>query len=795
LAALFSLVSMFVASQGANAALIGGVEAIRSGDASELVIEFTEPMRYLRHSPERRADTLVIQLDPVVGVRPDLPFGDLREFRRLSPGNPSGAREVHLDGSFSRGFALEVRFAAQTHFTVEPGGDPHRLVVRIHARPGAKLPRSTGARFAIQIGSRPLSQGVPEVSPEALPSGSRLYTLVHRKGGQTWVRARVGFFDTKAAAETARELLARRYPDAWVVRATRAEQTTAARTALVLPAGETRTGASSEDTAAPPAPRPIEATDSAPVDPRVEAWMQSARDHLTAGQPKKAIPLLTKLTSLPPHPHSREAKELLGVARERNRQIAHAKAEYEEYLALYPSGEATLRVSQRLDALLTAAKPKREALPEVPSASRLQYDLFGTLSTYYRFDRRQLGDLDPITTDSSLNTDAFAGGRLRLAAVDVKSEFSASYLSDFLEGGDDEARIRTAFVELRERGGPWSGVVGRQSPRGAGIIERYDGIGLRYALGNGVGISATGGLPVNIFDSNEVSVDRGFAGVNVDFQLADRPISGEVFAIYYDAQGFVDRVGIGTELRYIGRDRSLTALIDFDAYYQSLNTAFATGFLQLTETTHVNLLIDHRNSPILRSSNALIGQNVSGLDRLPFSDSEIRRFAEDRTSRSTLGSIGVTHRLGPRLQLSGDFSVAYFGSTSDSGGVLGSEAYGPDFTVYGQLLANDLLVEGDISLIGLRIQRGEPTNLLALVIEGRYRALDSLRVIPRFDLDHRENRGNETLALTPGLRVDYRFRSFTLEAGCQVFWEPNLSGQSPGDERGYTLFAGIRYNF
>jgi hypothetical protein len=180
LVVLLAVVPTLVAAQGANAALIGGVEVAQSGDAHELVIEFTEPMRYLRHSPERRADTLVIQLDPVVGVRPDLPFGDLREFRRLAPGNPSGAQEIHLDGSFARGFALEIRFDAQTHFSVEPGGDPHRLVVRIHARQRAKLPPSTGARFAIQIGSRPVSQGIPE----SIAGAARLTSSsVHRSQG------------------------------------------------------------------------------------------------------------------------------------------------------------------------------------------------------------------------------------------------------------------------------------------------------------------------------------------------------------------------------------------------------------------------------------------------------------------------------------------------------------------------------------------------------------------------------------------------------------------------------------
>ena len=59
-----------------------------------------------------------------------------------------------------------------------------------------------------------------------------------------------------------------------------------------------------------------------------------------------AIQLLTRLTEQPEFPQRAQAQELLGLARERNGQLAHAKAEYEEYLRRYPQGEAADRVSQ-----------------------------------------------------------------------------------------------------------------------------------------------------------------------------------------------------------------------------------------------------------------------------------------------------------------------------------------------------------------------------------------------------------------------------------------------------------------
>ena len=52
----------------------------------------------------------------------------------------------------------------------------------------------------------------------------------------------------------------------------------------------------------------------------------SARDY------PKALALLTKLQRQPEFPERARAQELLGLARERSGQLAHAKAEYEEYL-------------------------------------------------------------------------------------------------------------------------------------------------------------------------------------------------------------------------------------------------------------------------------------------------------------------------------------------------------------------------------------------------------------------------------------------------------------------------------
>ncbi len=81
-------------------------------------------------------------------------------------------------------------------------------------------------------------------------------------------------------------------------------------------------------------------------------WME-AKSAFDSGDNPAAVRLLTRLIEYPEHPRRAEAQELLGLARERNGQLAHAKAEYEEYLRRYPDGPAVGRVAQRLSALTT----------------------------------------------------------------------------------------------------------------------------------------------------------------------------------------------------------------------------------------------------------------------------------------------------------------------------------------------------------------------------------------------------------------------------------------------------------
>src|SRR5438105_12934079 len=111
---------------------------------------------------------------------------------------------------------------------------------------------------------------------------------------------------------------------------------------------------------------PVERMGSDPALPSEELkrLMAAARTAMDRHEYPTAIALLTKLQRQPEFPDRARAQELLGLARERSGQLAHAKAEYEEYLRGYPHGEAAERVAFRLKLLRAAGAKARTGCVE-----------------------------------------------------------------------------------------------------------------------------------------------------------------------------------------------------------------------------------------------------------------------------------------------------------------------------------------------------------------------------------------------------------------------------------------------
>ncbi len=559
-------------------------------------------------------------------------------------------------------------------------------------------------------------------------------------------------------------------------------------------------------------------------EPLGAALMDSARAALTAGDVDAAIRMLTKVLSLPDHTDAPEAKELLGLARERHGQLAHAKAEYEEYLALYPQGDGATRVRQRLDALLTAhsAPPQQTGAAAVEPRDAHPISFLGSTGSWYRYESRH-GEAGSSLADSSLLTDGTFVLRSQLGDWALRGQAAGSYLFDFAGGmNQNETRVSTAFLDAKQTDGPWTGTIGRQPGNTTGVFSPFDGLRVGRRVAAQWSLGAIGGLPVEYWETGRfVETGRHLYGVSLDANDLFGKVDGQLFAVEQHAEGLLDRRAIGAEFRYADAGRFLTGLLDYDVFYASLNTALLIGNWQVTPATGLNLYADYRNSPTLTTTNAIIGQNVDRVDQLTgrFSTDQIESLAEDRTARSTLVSLGATQQLGDRFQLAIDGSLSELSGTPASGGVEASPGTGWEFSLYPQLVANGLFLGNDVGLLGMRWFHGHNADTYSLIATERIPVTRSLRLIPRLRVDYRTRTArdefrprpddpnstlpafvsatrvrNGQLTVRPFLGAEYRIGPVTLDTDCGVEWTTG-SFDGGGSELSTILTFGVRYDF
>jgi hypothetical protein len=783
--------------------VLESVDVIERGEATELRVGFSVPVRYIRHAPATRGSTLEVQIGTVS-------FGSLNgpslfgsESLRPKAGSVSLV-DVVYEGGRSEGPVLVLHFSRPVDFEVSQGTGLRTISVYVRDRrrqlevARAPSPQPAPTAEAARAPALPLPPPTPVAPPPSAPPSASIPTPPSAASPST----------ARAATETNSDA----QPIANAPAPSASPQPATAMT--------------------PPPPTPARAKPAPPALPpaseeqarQVAAWVAAARAALESGDLDTALTELTRAASIGVEaPASREAKELLGVTRERRGQLAHAKGEYEEYLARYPEGDDAARVRQRLDALLASQLAKLPASQagqaRAPGGRRpTRFDQYGSTSVSYRRYVHSTNSLGSETTDSSLQTDATYVLRGEVGGVSLRGQLAGAYRFDLLEGMDEnDARISAVFLEANQREGPYGLTLGRQQGNTAGVISRFDGLRFRRKMGPHWRLSLLGGLPVDYYHSDTIDTGRYVYGLGLDLEELFGHLDGQVFAVQQRDGDFVDRTAVGLDLRWADETKFVSTYLDFDVDYVVLNTALLVANWRITDATNLNLLLDYRRSPILLTENALIGQPVSDLDELEtlFTRREIRALAEDRTPTSAYVSLGGTHRLTQRWQLGIDVSGSRLSSTPASGGVLGTPSTGWELSVSPQLIATGLLKAGDIATIGFRYFDGATTTTYSLLLNERLPITAKLRLAPRLRVDWRERAGSDEFTPPPGTVIDpffrpdpirngqltvrsylgaeYRLWKLTFDADCGVEWtDDSFAGEASLD---HSLWFGLRYDF
>jgi len=540
--------------------------------------------------------------------------------------------------------------------------------------------------------------------------------------------------------------------------------------------------------------------------------LQAANRALADEDYGRAIALYTQIAADPDDADRAAALELLGVARERKGQLAQAKAAYEEYLQWYPGTEGAARVQQRLDALLSVDRlqasgtaPAAQAGAGRAARESSGWDVYGGWSQYYRYADFTIDRNGPDYDDSDSDTvQSDLLSRLDLTArrdgVDwaMETRFGGGYLYDLLDeedaGGrhDDDILLSNASVELTHKASDSMARLGRQYSNGKGVLGRFDGLDLEYAISDAWRLGLVGGRPVDlVYDTTVDSSERWFYGFNAALAPVGSDWEYGVFAVEQRVDGMRDRQAVGGEIRYFADGTSLFTLVDYDLDYGELNTFLLNGNVTTGHGTIFGVILDWRLSPVLTTRNALIGQEVDSIDELRdlFGSSEVRQLAEDRTADSHYVTLTVTQPLTERWQLYGAVSEYEYGSTESSGGVEGFEGTGSEYGYELQLIANELFTASDSQILSLRHFDGEYVQRTRVGINSRFLVGDGWRLQPRLWLEYRDNSrdDSEQWSLAPSLRVQYRWaRRYHIELEAGRDWANRDFGEYGEEDTGGT---------
>jgi len=777
------------------------VEVEDHDDQADIVVQFNCSMRYITHLPATEGRELRVQMQPQgdCGVTPGTQI--VGELPPLSGGG-NILDAVRVDSDVPGQLTLAFSFHKSERYVIAQGVDLRslrlRLVDRARGRGKVMLNEPVGAvsSYAVNLESQP-----KDFTPEALQAArDRLKAPVFVSQAvvdeQTWYRLRAGPFDKRADAEKLLNTALAEYPRAWLA--------IGDDVATTQGAGETLP--------------PVERIGSdPPLDPaQLAKLVADSRSAMAVRDYPRAIGLLTKLQRQPEFPQRAAMQELLGLARERSGQLAHAKAEYEEYLRRYPGGEAADRITRRLQVLRAASTQARTGTGGGAESAH-GWTVSGGFGQTFRYDGTKLSNSTPVAnatavpvasqTQSSngLYNDLDVLARRRGQQFDLTARASVGYARNFggsaaTSASNSNKRVSLASFEIADRAIGLIARVGRQSQNLDGALGTFDGFFAGWQFMPSLGLTLTSGFPVEQTNIG-VRTDRRFWAVALPYTPLGKHWDTSVFFTQQEFDGLTDRRAVGVQGRLLLPKASLTALLDYDVFYRSLNTLALLGTMQLPDRWNVSFDAERRNAPVLTTRNALIGEPFSNLTQLLLfevntagktpaqADQVIYGDARASTPLSANYSLTATRPLGQRFQFAATVSAQKLGATA---GTNPQPATGLDLSYQAQVYGSNLWHDGDFNVLSASYATTASGKTASLGATSRWPVSGAWRIGPRLTIERQQiaSDGSHEFDVVPSALLDYtRGRKLLqFEAGGQLGKRDSTS-QTQNTKRYYVSLA------
>lgn len=661
------------------------------------------------------------------------------------------------------------------------------IVVLIYSVTGVLYAETTLYKFAVNLESSQ-NKNKTSITLEQFNVSSeyKIYqTEVNLGRNKSFYRLRVGFFKSrKEAARVARKFKSK-YSKLWVDRLHKQDREVLVKWVSLRKNQPKKINKSSNSR---------ESAGSAEDKEKLAVQlMNRANDAMKDKKFRLAAGIYTRIISLGKTSKLQQSMEFLGLAREKNGQLIHARADYRLYLRKYSSGEDSARVRQRLLSLKTLLLMPRKRLKNKKS-KRSDGRFYGSLLQFYR------KDVVAESSNETLSTNANFLYRKRTDSVNIKSQFNVNH-TKYLDNSSNEDRLRvnTLFIDVADLNSNKSIRFGRQSQNKGGVLGRMDGAWLGYRLNPTWKLNLVAGYPVLTSISNNAQKNRLFWGVSADIGTIAKHWNFNVYTIKQEIDSIVDRNAVGGEVRYRKGQQNHFALIDYDIHFSDLNTFYYVGNWQFDNKAAVIVTLTKRNSPILTSINATQGQASQSIDALlqTYTEAEIHQIAKDRTAKYNSASVSTTIPLNSKWSFIADATVSSFSATPASAGVAATEGTGNEYFYSAQFVGYNVFNADETSRYQYRYDDTKSFERLRLTASTRFRLKDNKwRFRPQVTLENRINsNGGTKRQVTAGIKLDYKLkRKLKLELDVS-FEKAKTDFPVSITENNYYISAGFIWDF
>ncbi|MEY4100385.1 MAG: hypothetical protein RL300_1556 [Pseudomonadota bacterium] len=537
--------------------------------------------------------------------------------------------------------------------------------------------------------------------------------------------------------------------------------------------------------------------------------MEAGQHALQRGDFRAAEAVLNRALLLPPNPSSQLAQELIGQAWEGLGSTTKARAEYELYLKLYPSGEDASRVAARLAAL---DKPPVVANVQGATAQKARLSMTGSISQYYYGGNTKTDSLVNIAAGIDQNTLSRSSQSVLVSSWDATARYlgdesetklvmRGSHSNNFKSASEltstTQGLISSAYLDYRDLKSRLGWRFGRQSAIGGAMFGLFDGVSVTMPYADKYKLSAMLGVPANMLVK---APSQDLAGVMIEADQLFNHWGGSVSLTQQRTEGITDRRAVGLEARYFGDALSAYSYVDYDTNLQTVNAFTLQGSMQGPYDTTITLLADDRRAPSLQLSNALISSGQTSLKTLLELNglSEVQSMALASAARAKQTMISISRPLSEKWQGSVDFRQSEIGALPAVGNFEAMPATGPQYNISLQLTGSNLYSDRDINGFNISYLSSEMNTGLQVSynnLTGIWGNKASLEPTIRF-YTQSDNTGTKVKRLSAGLRLAYKLSARSSLVGEGIYETSRTEGATNHETNtSFFYYFGYRYDF